>query len=531
MSANDQVNTMKDIDKKSILVIDDDVTIRKLITHHLKLNNYSTYEAKNAEEAFKVLKESHIDLVLSDVTMDEMDGFEFCQKVRSNEKHRFLPFVFVTAKNTLEDKFKAIESGGDDIITKPFDIKELILKVQALLKRSEVYRTYGLKKSIQSTFTERKTRILFVDDDPTITKLFKYNLDNAGFDCNAVNSVDEALKVSKHFHPDIIISDIMMPGTDGYQFRKKLLQDDELKSVPFIFLTAKATDEDILEGYDLGITDYVVKTAGPKLVIAKVSAIIKSLKDERSKAISELHQAASSLGAKVVPDNTPIFNGYKISQWHIPYRGIPGGDFIDYYKVDENNLLIILGDVMGKKWGAWYFAFAYAGYIRSSIRGTLQSTDANSPAEILHRVNNAVYKDSKISEVFVAISVVLINSKTFELKYCGAGDNPLIIKESSSGIIKKISSEGLLLGFSKDSKYSDTILKLNNNDIIIIMTDGITESRNTEGKQFGELKLDEVLKSDKLNTDPMEVLKSEFIEFTNQSFEDDVSLITIQVNN
>lgn len=78
----------------------------------------------------------------------------------------------------------------------------------------------------------------------------------------------------------------MMPGTDGYVFRKKMLEDENLKTVPFIFLTAKATDEDILEGYELGITDYVVKTAGPKIVIAKVSAIIKSLRDERNKAIS-----------------------------------------------------------------------------------------------------------------------------------------------------------------------------------------------------------------------------------------------------
>lgn len=520
---------MKDADKKSILVIDDDVTIRKLITHHLKLNNYNTFEAKNAEEAFHILGEAHIDLVLSDVTMDEMDGFEFCEKVRSNAKHRFLPFVFVTAKNTLEDKFKAIESGGDDIITKPFDIKELILKVQALLKRTEIYRTYGLKKSIQSTFTERKTKILFVDDDPTITKLFKYNLESAGFECTAINTVDEALKSAKNFHPDIIISDIMMPGTDGYQFRKKILEDEELKSIPFIFLTAKATDEDILEGYDLGITDYVVKTSGPQIVIAKVTAIIKSLKSERNKAISELHQAASSLGAKVVPDNAPLFNGYEIKQWHIPYRGIPGGDFIDYYKVDDDNLLIILGDVMGKKWGAWYFAFAYAGYIRSSVRGTLQTVEIHSPAEILKRVNDAVYQDSKISEVFVAISVVLINNKTYELKYCGAGDIPIKIKEKTSNEVKELTSDGLLIGFSKKGEYSDLSLKLNSGDIVLIMTDGIIESCNKDGKQFGETKLAEVLQTNDFNENPMEKLKEEFISYTNQNFEDDISLITIKV--
>lgn len=520
---------MKDAEKKSILVIDDDVTIRKLITHHLKLNNFTTLEATNANEAFQILKSNKVDLVLSDVTMDEMDGFEFCQKVRSNEKHRFLPFVFVTAKNTIEDKFKAIESGGDDIITKPFNIEELLLKVRALLKRTEIYRTYGLKKSIQQTFTERKTRILFVDDDPTLTKLFKYNLESAGFECIAVNSVDEAIKSAKSTQPDIIISDIMMPGTDGYQFRKKILEIDDLKSVPFIFLTAKGSDEDILDGYDLGITDYVVKTAGPKVVTAKVTAIINSLKEERRKAVSELHQAASALGAKVVPDNAPLFKGYEISQWHIPYRGIPGGDFIDYYKVDENNLLIILGDVMGKKWGAWYFAFAYAGYIRSSIRGTLQTGKAYSPAEILNLVNDAVYQDSKISEVFVALSVVLINNKTYELKYCGAGDNPIILVNSDSNQINRINSEGLLLGFNKNGNYKDASVTLNKNDIIIMTTDGITESRNKNGWIFSEKKLEELLKSLSGYKKPFEKFREEFIAFTNGIFDDDISLITIRV--
>ena len=170
---------MPDSEQRSILVIDDDKTIRKLIIHHLKLNNYLPFEAEDSTQAFEILKKEKIDLVLSDVTMEGMDGFAFCQKVRENEKHRFLPFIFVTAKNTLEDKSRAIESGGDDIITKPFDIKELILKTQALIRRSDIYRTYGVKKSLEKSFDEVTPKVLFVDDDPSMAKLFKYNLDNS----------------------------------------------------------------------------------------------------------------------------------------------------------------------------------------------------------------------------------------------------------------------------------------------------------------------------------------------------------------
>ncbi|HEX7358613.1 MAG TPA: response regulator, partial [Ignavibacteriaceae bacterium] len=291
---------MSESEKRSILIIDDDKTIRKLISHHLKLNNYIPFEAENSYQAFDILKGESIDLVLSDVTMEGMDGFEFCKKVRENENHRFLPFIFVTAKNTLEDKSKAVESGGDDIITKPFDIKELILKIQALIRRSDIYRTYGIRKSLNKSFDEVTPKILFVDDDTSMAKLFKYNLEKAGYDCVVASSVDEAMDLIKVQIPDVIVSDIMMPKIDGFEFRKMILDIPSLKDIPFIFLTAKGSEEDILDGYDLGITDYVVKTAGPKVVVAKVTSIVKSLNNERKKVISELQQATSSLRTKVV---------------------------------------------------------------------------------------------------------------------------------------------------------------------------------------------------------------------------------------
>ena len=120
---------------KTVLIIDDDITIRKLLNHHLKSNNFLTREAENAAEGFNHL---------------ENDGFTFCKNVRENENHRLVPFIFVTAKNTFEDKSRALEVGGDDIITKPFDVNDLILKVKALLKRSDIYKMYGVKKNLNT---------------------------------------------------------------------------------------------------------------------------------------------------------------------------------------------------------------------------------------------------------------------------------------------------------------------------------------------------------------------------------------------
>ena len=514
---------------KTVLIIDDDVTIRKLLNHHLSANNYRTLEAENAEKGIDRLEHNNVDLVLCDVTMGEMDGFAFCRKVRENENHRLIPFIFVTAKNTYEDKTLALEAGGDDIITKPFDVDELMLKVKALQKRSDIYKLHGVKKNLNTSFETNSAKILLVDDDAGLSKMFKYNLDNAGFECKVVHQAEVALELLKSYLPDIIISDIMMPNINGFEFRKRILEHPRLRSIPFMFLTVKGEEQDILDGYEYDITDYVLKTEGPKVIVAKVKAILNSISKERQKVVSELNHAAESLRAKVVPDTLPEFKGFSINHWHLPYEGIPGGDFIDYFRMDDENLAIILGDVMGKKWGAWYFAFAYAAYVRSAIRGVLQSSQAFSPSSIINAVNRSVYNDAKVSEVFSTISVVIINNKNLSASYTGAGDIPLLHKSLSGNSVTSINSKGTLLGFSPKSEYEDTIITLNKGDSIILTTDGLIETRNISGEQFGAKRLLNSVNSSYDQRDELENIKQIFNVFANDKFEDDISLITIQV--
>lgn len=516
--------------EKSILIIDDDLTIRKLLSFHLRKKEYKVFEAGGSEEGFDLLNKERVDLVLCDVGMEGMDGFTFCKKVRENESYRVLPFIFVTAKSSYEDKEKAMEVGGDDLVTKPFDIQELLLKIQTLIRRADIFKVYGAKKAIEHTARQDSAKILLVDDDVSLAKLFQYNLSKAGFECKVAMGAEEALGLAKSTSPDIIISDIMMPKIDGFEFRKMILADSELRSIPFIFLTSKGGEEDILDGYDLGITDYVLKTAGPRVVVAKVTAIIKSLGKERQRVVSELHKAADTLRVKVVPDMPPSFPGFSIKHWHEPFKGVPGGDFIDYFQMDEDNLAIVLGDVMGKKWGAWYFAIAYAGYVRSAIRVVLQNAAEYTPKEVLQRVNQSIYQDSKISEVFATLSVILINNKTRVVKYAGAGDLPIIYKNTETGKTNLIRSNGMLLGFAAEGMFEDTVLRMNAKDSIVLITDGIIESRNKEGKALESENLVKLINEMPAEVDPMQYLQNKVTTYTDNRFEDDISMITIKMN-
>lgn len=516
-------------DKRQILVIDDDATVRKLMTFHLKKREYSVLEADTADKALDVLNQNNVDLVLCDVGMEGTDGFSFCKKVREIEKYKVLPFIFVTAMSSLEDKEKALAVGGDDIITKPFDINELALKIQALLRRSDIYKQYGAKKQLEKTISEETPKIVLVDDDASLAKLFQYNLTKAGFECFTASSALAGLELVKKEMPDIIISDIMMPKVDGFEFRRMLLAEPEVKGIPFIFLTSKGGEEDILDGYDLGIADYVLKTAGPRVVVAKVSAIIKSLGKERQKVVSELHRAADSLRVKVVPDSFPTFANFEVKHWHLPYQGIPGGDFIDYFPLNDEHLAIVLGDVMGKKWGAWYFAIAYAGYVRSAIRVALENTTEYNPKDVLRQVNKNIYQDAKISEVFATLSIVIVNNKNFTAKYSGAGDLPVIFYNKNKREAKLMQSRGMLLGFSQEGAFEDIVLQLSPGDSLCLVSDGIIESRNTEGLALGSENFAKLVAKIPDGQNIMEFLQTEMLKFTNNRFEDDTSLITITV--
>jgi sigma-B regulation protein RsbU (phosphoserine phosphatase) len=363
-----------------------------------------------------------------------------------------------------------------------------------------------------------------VEDEVNIIKLFEFNLKRAGFEvCSAANG-KEALEKVWEVKPDLILSDIMMPEMDGFEFRKELMKDEFLKTIPFVFLTAKGADEDILEGYDLDIQDYIIKTSSTKVVIAKINAIIASYKKEREKVIGEVQSAAGSMQASFVPAVPPYFEGYEINHWHQTFQGIPGGDFIDYFQLDEENLIVVLGDVMGKKWGAYYFAIAYAGYIRSAVRFILQSADKFSPGQIIEKVNESVFKDERISEVYITLSVLLLN-KNGTVKYSGAGDLPLFYKSDKVDYIK---SDGILLGYFDISRYKDYELKLNPGNEIYLMTDGIFEARNEEGIQLAVEGFTKIISSKNDENDTLDEIKKEFDAYTNKKYEDDISIIAVK---
>ncbi|WP_010235819.1 response regulator transcription factor [Clostridium arbusti] len=118
--------------EESILIVEDEERMRKLIDAYLKKEGYKTFEAKDGVEAVKIFDSNKVTLIILDIMMPVMDGFNVCKYIRKNSN---VPIIMLTAKSEEEDKLLGYEFGADDYITKPFSPKVLVAKVKALLKR------------------------------------------------------------------------------------------------------------------------------------------------------------------------------------------------------------------------------------------------------------------------------------------------------------------------------------------------------------------------------------------------------------
>ncbi len=124
--------------KRRILVVEDDAHLADGLKINLELEGYEPLSAASAEEGLEIWRAGGIDLILLDVMLPGMDGFAFCRQVR-NEGDR-VPVLFLTARSAGQDRIRGLDEGGDDYITKPFDLAELLARIKSLFRRQDWFR-------------------------------------------------------------------------------------------------------------------------------------------------------------------------------------------------------------------------------------------------------------------------------------------------------------------------------------------------------------------------------------------------------
>jgi signal transduction histidine kinase len=149
-----------------ILVVDDDQRNVRLVESILKTNGYPVVKAYDGEEALRIVESERPDLILLDVMMPKMSGFEVCQRLKGRYESRLLPIIMVTALNALEDKVQALEIGADDFLSKPINKVELLAKVRSVLR----------VKSLQDELERQRTQLEVANRELLKVQRFKESM-------------------------------------------------------------------------------------------------------------------------------------------------------------------------------------------------------------------------------------------------------------------------------------------------------------------------------------------------------------------
>ena len=329
------------VEGAKILVVDDDVRNVFAMTALLERGRADVTAVESGAEALEVLERSpDFDVVLMDLMMPVMDGYDTTRAIRAIDRFVSLPIIAITSKTTDDERQRCLDAGASGYISKPADTIEFLAIVEPWLPSNPapateepvVERTRPTRDRLRSSGREDSpidgVKILVVDDD--IRNIFAMTalLERGRADVTVVESGSEALSMLERMPDfDIVLMDIMMPIMDGYETTRAIRSIERFKGLVVIAVTGKATAGERQRCLDAGANDYVPKPVDAAELIASLRPWLPAGSGIRS-AVAP-NGAAETEGAAEANDAEPI--GRK--RWHrSPARGLEGSG-IDGLKI------------------------------------------------------------------------------------------------------------------------------------------------------------------------------------------------------
>jgi len=162
--------------KLKVAVVEDNHSHIKLIRYQLKMAGFDVYIEQTGKNGLKMIKNQNPDMVILDIGLPDINGFELCKILKSDTNTKVYPIIMLTAKGTDRDRIKGLELGADDYITKPYNAEELILRIKNLLKRSQKYRENKSFTEIKELTVDFSKREVKVDEKLIILTFSEYQI-------------------------------------------------------------------------------------------------------------------------------------------------------------------------------------------------------------------------------------------------------------------------------------------------------------------------------------------------------------------
>lgn len=278
-----------------ILIIEDNPTNMELMAYLLKTFGYYVFTTNNGTAGLEAVVENSPDLLICDLEMPGLNGFEVLNELRAHPETCQLPVIAVTASAMVGDRDKVLAAGFDGYISKPIDPESFVKEVEAFLpteKRAALVPE--ISNTTEVAIQQQKQSgalVLVVDDSPVNLALVKSTLMPSGYRVIATESVETAMKLTRHYAFDLILSDLHMAPESGLEFLRRVKANENLQSIPFLMLTSSRTDpSDDLErlAVEAGAHRFLSRPIVPERLLEEVAACLRLRKEttEAQKKVS-----------------------------------------------------------------------------------------------------------------------------------------------------------------------------------------------------------------------------------------------------
>lgn len=325
-----------------VLVVDDLEPNLRLLEAKLKSEYYTVFTAKSGLEAIERAKEKFPDIILLDVMMPGIDGFETCKRLKADPETTGIPVVMVTALTEQDDRVKGLEAGADDFITKPIDEFHLFARVRSLIRIKELFDELKLRDKTMSTFGSSnsllnkslniESTIVVIDDDVLEVKRIKTKLEEEGHRVIEFKP-DQPVENLENFDFDLVIVSTMLDEKNGLRISVEIKGMDDKKKVPVLILVDEDDKDLMLKGLQVGVDDYILQP----LDINELMARTKTLLTRKKYQDTLRHGIEDSINASVIDQLTGLYNRRYLEN-HL-------GTIFDQSKREDDDLVLLTIDI------------------------------------------------------------------------------------------------------------------------------------------------------------------------------------------
>ncbi len=265
---------------KKIVLVEDEEILSQLLERKLEAAGFSVASARDGAAGFELIVSEHPDLVLLDMVLPGMNGFGVLEKMKSAGLLPSTPVLIISNSGEPIETDRAMELGVRDFLMKVnFNPQEVLERVKAILEVQEA-RGAPVAHGVQGGLPPSPQGVvLVVEDDMLLQDLLERKFLQAGYRVLKAFDTAEAQRVLVSNRPDVILLDLVLPGTDGLVMLRRFKEDPAISGIPVVVISNLGEQEKVEKGLALGAADYIVKAHfSPGEIVKKVESLIQKLR-------------------------------------------------------------------------------------------------------------------------------------------------------------------------------------------------------------------------------------------------------------